>query len=161
MEEILTQIEKALGAQAWYAAMVLTFTLPDICASLENPGARKDGVQSRYLRWCRSNLPNTFLLSPDQCYDLRNGGVHNGEVRVPQGAVLTLVPEIHRIVIMIGDRPHMCIGLRTCCNEMIAAVRKWYAAQIQDDSFRERAEKLLQFRDDRFAPQLRGLWIAL
>ena len=82
MEHILTEIERLLAASFWYPAVALTLTLPDICASLEVPhSARSDGAKARYTSWFRRNLLNKVGLTPDECWELRCGIVHEGRLR--------------------------------------------------------------------------------
>jgi hypothetical protein len=79
MESVLLEIEKTMEAGLWYAAVALSLTLPDICASLEaRPNARSDGQKARYKSWLNKNLAGKIGLSADECWGLRSGVVHQG-----------------------------------------------------------------------------------
>ena len=82
MDLILKEIQAALDAKLWYAALAVTVTLPDICASLEAPpGASKDKQRSRYLRWFNTYAKRDAVLTADRCWDLRCGVSHEGKYK--------------------------------------------------------------------------------
>jgi hypothetical protein len=80
METILEEIERALAAELWYAAIVMALTLPDICASLEAvPNARPDGQRARYQSWVRRYGTYHLGVGDEDCWSLRCGVVHEGK----------------------------------------------------------------------------------
>lgn len=54
MKAIIDSIFKSLDAQNYFGALFMALTIPDICASVENPGNKKRGV--RYRKWFEENL---------------------------------------------------------------------------------------------------------
>jgi hypothetical protein len=95
VEPVLLEIERTMAAGLWYAAVALSLTLPDICASLEaRPNARSDGQKARYKSWFNKNLAGKIGLSADECWGLRSGVVHQGrysnkDIRVYQRVAFT------------------------------------------------------------------------
>jgi len=78
---------KAIADNNLYAALSLALMMPDICASLEEPGPGK--VKQRYTKWfTRWALPKfplpkdgVPLISADDCYLLRCSLIHSGSAR--------------------------------------------------------------------------------
>src|ERR1035437_5070238 len=72
-----------------YAALCLALMLPDICASLEDPGPNKS--QARYVRWFRKWVEPKYTsvtsdrrvwISAEDCYQLRCSLIHSGSVDI-------------------------------------------------------------------------------
>ncbi|MBZ9655039.1 hypothetical protein [Phyllobacterium lublinensis] len=75
-----------------YAGLSLALMMPDICASLEDPGPGKS--QKRYVRWCQqwlepklsSTNPRTgevrVLVTAEDCYQIRCSLVHSGSADI-------------------------------------------------------------------------------
>lgn len=90
MEGFFDGLEKAVGDRNWYAALVLSLTLPDVCVKASDP-ARKTS-RSRYAEWFDTYLgPKyraytgageyrelTTFLSGKDCYALRCALLHEG-----------------------------------------------------------------------------------
>ena len=65
IESLLQEIEKAIKAELYYLALLLTLTLPDICTALEQPNGRTDGKRL-YKKWYKANIHDLIGgLSPD------------------------------------------------------------------------------------------------
>ena len=161
METILKEIERALEARLWYAAVVLALTLPDICAKLEAaPNARKDGQQARYRRWCRRNLSDTFGLSDDLCWYLRCGVVHEGRYKHKDfDRVVFTTPDgggVHNIILEIGDTRMLSLHVLIFCEEMMLSVRNWYDAKRDDQVVSTNLQRLVQLRPEGLLPIFKG-----
>jgi hypothetical protein len=75
-----------------YSALSLALMIPDICASLEDPGPGKS--QARYERWCkqwvepkftrpaRGPIPSQIFISAEDCYQLRCSLIHSGSAEI-------------------------------------------------------------------------------
>jgi len=80
---------KAIQEDNLYAALTIALTLPDVCATLEDPSARNVGA--RYTKWCQQWLVPTFttpagpntssheFISAAEFYYLRCSLVHAGK----------------------------------------------------------------------------------
>ncbi|MDW9447221.1 hypothetical protein GOA58_05905 [Sinorhizobium meliloti] len=77
----------AISAKNWYAGLSLALTLPDICASLEDPGPNKSA--KRYIAWCEKWLKSRFgqHLSAADIYQLRCSLVHSGSAEIKSDKV--------------------------------------------------------------------------
>jgi hypothetical protein len=75
IEDLNLEIEKALEARLFYLALLLTLTLPDICAALEQPDGRS-GKKS-YEEWYNRNIFQKIGgLTPEEANERRNTIVH-------------------------------------------------------------------------------------
>ena len=82
----------ALEHENWYSALTLALTLPDICASLEDPGPHK--TRSRYVRWSRTwiephftsdyggSLGAVVLITAEDLFRLRCSLIHSGSSEI-------------------------------------------------------------------------------
>lgn len=75
LEQIFAEIEAALRAGLYHAALAVTLTLPDVCAALIHP----KGVSPRggYATWFDENLPEYAEALPgEEAYKMRCGFLH-------------------------------------------------------------------------------------
>jgi hypothetical protein len=75
-----------------YASLSLALMIPDICASLEDPGPDKS--QARYERRCRQwvepkftrpargPMPSQIFISAEDCYQIRCSLIHSGSAEI-------------------------------------------------------------------------------
>jgi hypothetical protein len=85
----------SIGQGNLYAALSLALMIPDICASLEDPGPGKS--QKRYERWCKEwvepkftgppqgSTPARVFISAEDCYQLRCSLIHSGSAEIAAG----------------------------------------------------------------------------
>jgi len=80
---------RAIAEGNLYAGLSLALMLPDICASLEDPGPGKS--QTRYIRWCKewvepkfpfSRIRGQSFVSAEDCYQLRCSLIHSGSAEI-------------------------------------------------------------------------------
>lgn len=84
LEHILGDIEKALAAEFHYLAIVVSLTVPDICAALERDPAQRRKIGETYVAWCKTNLePHYTHFTAEDCYRLRCGVIHEGKFGHP------------------------------------------------------------------------------
>lgn len=66
MKAIVNSIKKALESENYFGALFMALTIPDICASIDNPNEKLMGV--RYKKWFRDNLKHKYY--PDTMLEL-------------------------------------------------------------------------------------------
>ncbi|MER8959276.1 hypothetical protein [Mesorhizobium sp. M0701] len=83
---------QSIAAGNLYGGLSLALTLPDICASLEDPGPNKS--RKRYERWCTEWIQPKYtkiiglerrtvvFLSATDCFQLRCSLIHSGSAEV-------------------------------------------------------------------------------
>ncbi len=76
MKNIVNSVYSALNNGNWYAALLVSLTLPDICSALEH--GKTSG--EKYADWFEQNLPQyKGYLSGNDCYALRCALLHSGK----------------------------------------------------------------------------------
>ena len=165
---IYAEIEKAIEAQLWYAAITIAVALPDICSTLE--GAGRTNWQT-YKDWFDRNAATRFRnFGKHECYELRCGVMHNG---VFQGGVdkhsefegVYFLPPGSRIILNdtimenIGGRkgPFLIMSVVPFCEAMIAIVKEWEVAHQDDEIVATNMEKLVRVRPEGLSPLIVGL----
>jgi hypothetical protein len=165
METVLQEIERALSHRLYYLAIVLSVTLPDICAALEADDGRTN--PARYKAWYKANLSTKFsFLTEDDCYSLRCGVVHQGQFGLAgqqyDRAVFFLPhPDPSRTFLVInstmGTSPNKCYTYSAdeFCRAIINTVRAWFSAKVGDVNVEKNLPKLIQYRTE-WPPTIRG-----
>lgn len=130
LENLLRDIEAALQAHLFFLALVSALALPDMCAALESPDGRTSARQ--YQSWYRAHLHSSFPhLSPEDCYSLRCGVVHQGRLNIKGSKEYSRV--VFSLPVQSGFVMHNCaandILQFDCvqfCLDMANAVRLWW-----------------------------------
>lgn len=155
METILEEIESAAKSDLWYAALVLTLTLPDICAWLEAPvGASTSRQKSRYIRWCNKNF-NNVSLDGTACWDLRSGVVHQGMYRNRSyDRIIFTVSghQVHGLILEARNEKALSLSAEMFCDEVITCVKTWYNQNKEEKPVADNLNKLVRKRPDGLSP---------
>jgi len=159
--EILTdEIKNALMAKLWYAALVLTLTLPDICAALESADGRS--TPERYKAWYDAWLKKKYngLMSANDLYFLRCGVAHQAKFLHPamhyQRIFFTLRPNgmfFHKNI----WRGALNLDLPWFCKDVIESVEEWFAQKKTDPIVQKNLANLVQFHPNGLLPYLEGV----
>ncbi|HVM77888.1 MAG TPA: hypothetical protein VMU06_02635 [Stellaceae bacterium] len=149
-----------------YAALSLALMMPDICASLEDPGQGKS--QRRYVRWCKKWVEPKFtspedghiFVTAEDCYQLRCSLIHSGSATIApdkQRAISRFeffepAMRIHLVsvqgAVINGVPQPSFVGLQTdlFSEEMFRGAEEWDAAMIGDAAIQSEKAKLLVIR---------------
>ena len=155
MRTILNEIEGALNANLYYAAIALTLTLPDVCAALEHPTGKSNG--NRFKTWWRQNLAENYPQITDvDMWMLRNGVVHQGRFG-PEGMqysrILFTIPNPQRNVYhrnIVNDA--LNLHAEIFCQDVMDAVRQWLIDKADDPTVLRNLPNLLTLRPEGMAP---------
>jgi hypothetical protein len=167
LNPIFDEIEKALQAQLYYAALGTALTIPDICAALLNQ--RGTSSSTRYADWYDKHMEGSyvFALPGVECYKLRCGVLHQARIgrddmiyhRVffTVGSVMAAEQYIGNVVNGVKTPDQFGLNLPRFCRSMVEAARNWLEANHTDPIvaanlprvFRRRPEGLPPFG---FAP---------
>jgi hypothetical protein len=173
LDTILKELDQALQAGLCYMAVTSALTLPDICAAL----AAHDGQTSKekYIAWCEAWLQNSSL-SPKDLYSLRCGVVHNGKLighkdKLEYSRVIFSLPgygAVHNVQIagspaaMFLADPREAVRAQgknplfldsiSFCQEIIAAVRAWFAQEGTGTVVRGNMTNVLLLRPNGLTP---------
>jgi hypothetical protein len=165
MEMILREIERALDAQLYYPAVVMTLTLPDICAALESPDGKTSG--QKYKDWYNRYLAEVSPGMTDvDCYSLRCGVVHQGRVGHPNlrysRIVFSLPQSAFRGSLVSGfnagsDEVFLMLDAEQFCHAVMNQVRIWMEEKETDATVKMNLPRLVQFRPNGLPPNIAGV----
>ncbi|MFJ5886860.1 hypothetical protein [Streptomyces californicus] len=91
MEGFLDSLDQALREKNWYSALVMSLTLPDVCAKAAAPGKTSgkkyaawfdEFVGSKYRRPVGAHKQMHTFLSGKDCYALRCALLHEGTAEI-------------------------------------------------------------------------------
>lgn len=160
MDTILSEIDRAIDAELYFAALALCLTLPDICAALESSNGESNG--NKYKDWYRENLQDKYPnITPADIWSLRCGVSHQGRFGNPQrqyARVLFTVPNpqghvFHNNIV----KDALNLDAIIFCRDVLSAVRGWFAEKKEDATVRENLQYLVKFRPNGIAPYMVGV----
>ena len=114
IETLISDVEKALDAEAYMAALSLVLTLPDICAKAEYVNSMKN--KDRYIKWYdeyigkyeksprESNDPELPYLSGEVVYQLRCMMLHQGTPNIDKSKISEESCKIDQFVLAVGKK---------------------------------------------------------
>lgn len=149
----------------WYSALTLALTLPDVCASLADPGQGKS--RARYISWCRKWLEPRYttpgsltaqpkvLFTAEDMYQARCSVIHSGTAEIEEHKR----NEIDRFE-FFSDGPHcslitgnyyngvlqpsfLQLRVDRFCDDVFNATEEWDDATINDADISAAKVKLL------------------
>lgn len=164
---ILDDIERALEARLWYAALAVTLSLPDICSLLELPPEESWSKGWKYAGWFDRNLKKYHpSFTGDDCYKLRGGVLHSGKMRRDE-------KRWNYIAFTTPDSPmrmHLCVAcdngrveesallldVEHFCRDVMESVRNWFVANSANPTVQANLPNLLALRRDDLGRQMSG-----
>lgn len=162
LETVLGEIESALAARLYYAALAVALTLPEICESLAHPnGSLKRESYVRYKEWYRAYMAGRVPeLTDEDCYSLRCGVLHQGRLgRTGMDYARIIFTSrdhgafMHRNI--LNDALNLDVA--TFCRDMISGARAWYDEHKDDEKVIEHLPLLFRWRPGGMAPYIVGL----
>ena len=160
MDTILNEIDRAIDAELYFAALALCLTLPDICAALESPNGESNG--NKYKNWYSENLQDKYPnITPADIWSLRCGVSHQGRFGNPQmqyGRVLFTIPNPQGNVFhnnILNDALNLDAVI--FCRDVMAAVRGWFAEKKDAENVMANLQYLVKFRPNGIAQYMVGM----
>jgi hypothetical protein len=159
MDNFTNAVKEALTTKNWYAALVVSLTLPDICGRLECPNK---GSGARYSDWFKiwvepaytaqigaERTVHTFLSGGD-CYALRCSLLHQGESEISQQRAQEMVERFHFIAPREGMIVHcdsqgtrLILQVDQFCNDICDGVQMWLGSVANNDAIKERMSQMI------------------
>jgi hypothetical protein len=160
MEVVLHEIEYALEREMFYLAIVMSLTLPDICAALGSKNGKSSG--DKYKEWYRDNLAHKYPnLTDGDCWNLRCGVVHQGRCGHPDmqyARVIFTVPNAQNNVFhnnILNDA--LNLDAIRFCRDIIQSVRDWYEISKDADAVQANVPHMVRYRPNGIAPYMVGM----
>jgi len=161
METLTSEIKNCLLNKLWYAGLVLTLMLPDVCGALES----RDGKASRerYKAWFNTWVGRKYppdTLNADEMYYLRCGVAHQGRFKHPamqyQRIFFTLRPGGNVFHCNVFNNA-LNLDIPMFCKDVIDGVEEWFALKKTDKNVQRNLANLVQFHPNGLAPFLTGV----
>lgn len=160
LETITYDIRLAIDAKLYYPALLVTLTIPEICAGLTLD--KSQFVKQKHYKDFvdRYTTPQELGLDGASCYQLRGGLVHRGDLRghpyFDGTHVIFTTPEtkasIHALTIVSGDKSAAMFDLVLMCDAMIAAARRWHLDNENNPQVAENLQFLVRSCPNGVAP---------
>ena len=122
VDKLISDINKALDGECYFAALVTALTLPDICGKAEYPN---DITSKRYKEWCKNYVvPHVKPASPygddmpylseEVLYSLRNSLLHQGTPDIDIMDIKEfLISELETDIILLMVKLYLLLGRKT------------------------------------------------
>ena len=160
MQAIIGEVNRALEAELYYLAVMLSLSLPDICAALEAPTG--ETTRPQYMAWCDQWFTGYPDLTSKDLYCLRCGVLHQGRLGhkgMQYARVLFTLPDIVRGNYAHGNVMNDALNLDaiTFCRDMVGCVMDWYAAKKGDANVVKNLSRLVQLHENGLSPYITGV----
>ena len=177
-ELYVTEMKKCERAECHWALLHLAVVVPDLCGSLETPGAR---IAERYVRWCRENFPQSERLRPGDRYQLRNSLLHEDASRpsgtepaaedqktqyatfsfVDPGAAPVDINELDEVD--ADGKKNLSVDIKRLADDTVKVTRRWFrrvaAGSPGMDGVARNLEKVIEVKPKVSEPRLRAFRI--
>jgi hypothetical protein len=165
LEQVVLDMHRARDAKLYYPCLLVALTLPEICSGLLLP--KDKFVKSQhYISFVDTYSSSAELgLDGQDCYRLRGGLVHRGDMlgHAHFGAthVVFSLPEtqskMHAFSIQSGDKCAAMFDLGLFVDAMDTAVRRWYEANKEKPQLSENLPHLIRYSATGVSPFTEGL----
>jgi len=167
LKAFLEAANQAINQRNWYAALVLSLTLPDICGWLENPGQPST---KRYVDWCRRYLQPKYtshigaereehiFLTAEDTYALRCALLHEGVDDITRQRVQSVLmhfrfvepPDSGRIHCNSWNDVILQLQVDIFCKDIVEGVERWTQDVLESSAtIKERMKSMLLIYNSR------------
>jgi len=114
LEQIIDDVDRALDNEAYFAALTLVLTLPDICGKAQYP---ETIGKNRYINWYDENIGKYEKCPCEHCkevqmpylsgeviYSLRNSMLHQGTPNIDNKVIKNTANKIDQFVLVIEKK---------------------------------------------------------
>ena len=153
MNALIEGVRKSIETQNWYAALITSLTLPDICGYLQYPSKQ---VGLRYIEWFNTYLAQEYFmfLTGEDCYALRCSYLHEGSDNItgqPKKNILdyfifTTTPTHKNYHEQFGTA-FLLLNVEQFCKDICAGVEKWLQDVTSNSQVQNNMSKLINIRD--------------
>jgi hypothetical protein len=159
IEALAREIEKAISAELFYLALLLTLTLPDICAALEQPDGRAN--KKFYIDWYNKNIFQKIGgLTAEEARELRNTVVHQSHAMASKKRKYTRIiftmPTTQYTIDSMILNDAMTFNVDAFCKRWLKCVRDWIDISKSDSNVQVNLPWLLQIRPSGLPPYIVG-----
>lgn len=161
MNELISQIEKAIDQNLYLIALSSCLTLPDICGAINTRKGMANG--QNYRSWYDEYVfPEYSALTSDECYNFRCKFLHQGQTRANkktsyyshisfaeprpkgQGKVSINIKQ----TIIKGEAGPKSIDVLEFMNAIINGVKKWMTEKSGEEYYEKNMSEAVQRREE-------------
>ena len=163
LASVANEINRCLEVKLYYPALLVSLTIPEICAALALPKA--EFVKKPHYVAFIDQYARDIGISGLECFRLRGGLVHRanlvGHPEFKYTHVLLTLPEsaagVNAVDIQSGDSKALCLDLPLFCQRMYRAAHNWYEDNKLDPLVVENMKDLISYRENGLPPFMEGL----
>jgi len=150
MKIFTTELQNALKGKAYYAAILLALTLPDVCSALEsaNGASTPETYKNWYEKWLGPQYPT---VTGADIYFLRCSVAHQAAFNHPAMQVKKVyftLPTGLLIYDQNEDEHGLQLDLIRFCKSMAEAVDRWYSAKGNTPEVEKNIKRMFRFLPD-------------
>lgn len=161
---IYAEIRAALDADLLYLAVVVSASIPDVCANLEL--VEGQAGHKGYRQWYRDYVGDALgAFDAEECYELRCGVLHRAATRGSKTGYsvydrFAFVRRESNIIIqqsvVVGPPGNriLCVDARIFCETIIASAEKWERALVNNSTVQANMERVIRRRSNGLPPLL-------
>jgi hypothetical protein len=156
LEQIASDIQKAIDADLPYLAVIATLTIPDLCSACETYPPYTVG--ERYKAWVENYLVGKIpLFTADDCYRLRCGVIHQGNFGRPDARYDMVIYSYGGGTIHGGSitcetsedsKTILPLSVQAFFEAMLGAAKAWYLAKKGDVVVEQNLSNIIQRRPE-------------
>lgn len=164
MNELISQVRRALDSELYYLALYVTLTLPDTLRALQSENGY--ATSDKYEEWFDEYVAPKYtmrgdnILDGEMCYNLRCSILHQGKidtgtedyVRVifaePEGGVIA-----HNNIL----NGALQIGIEEFCRDVLEGAEEWMDKYGDDEQVQSNYEEFMSRHPDGLSPYIKGM----
>lgn len=162
ISRLVHETRTAFRGKNFSVALMSTLALVDICAALNSPNGKTEGKKFR--AWFTTHVPAEYRdLNAADAYDLRCGLLHQGRTHSERyEAVVFVLPRpdgkrpIDSVLIELGHRKALLIGLEFFIERLLQTVERWWAENRSREPVATHAAQLTPLRYEGIQPWING-----
>lgn len=149
LSHFTNSIKKALENKNWFAALLVSLTIPDVCGYLEDP---KEKSSSRYVKWFNSYMTPKYtktigadgkehiFLNGNDAYALRCAYLHSGTFHTDDQWIKDALNNFRFVALLNGGEIHrnqtnqtLQLQVDKFCLEICDSVNEWIQNNKDND----------------------------
>lgn len=153
LERMLLEIHHTIKRKNYYAALVVTLTIPEVCAALtldKNSFVK----EVHYTDWVEKYISGIGMSAKD-CWRLRGGVIHRADFSGHPYSEFTRVVfgvrrsnAVHALHVRRGDEKIAYVSLHDFCDEMTKGALLWLEEHRSDQRVLENMQRLVAYRPE-------------
>ena len=165
MRDLLEQVQNAIAGRAYYIALYVSLTLPDICSAMSSEDGQ--ATRQRYIHWFNAYVAPAYMVrgepsfNGETCYFYRCGVLHQGRAQHPRlryERILFIEPGAGRPILHNNImNAALNIDISRFCHDMVAGAMSWLEREEAGEHFQRNSARFMQRHPNGLPPYIVGL----